>query len=233
MLTLVRRCSISKGDLLVMGLPLPMRRCDSACLFSFELQPFICVNSTVTSPVPPLPPAPSHASLQWWLTACFDRFLQHARFSRGPFPRVCPRWRAVDKPLSRAFFPAAHHHPSRTIFQAGYTSWCTSRDLPPPPTLSVPLLLIDERLSSSAAAAALGSAAAAVAASHARPPRPNTKRPTPGRQRVEHHYSAAAAAAKASADRVASIDAASAVWILEAAVMAITGRRGVLSSSQT
>ncbi len=26
--------------------------------FSFELQPFMCVNSTVTSTAPPLPPAP-------------------------------------------------------------------------------------------------------------------------------------------------------------------------------
>jgi hypothetical protein len=73
--------------------------------FSFELQPFICVYSPVKSPAPPLPPAPSHAPLQWWLPACFDRFVQHARFSRGPIPRVWHAGALLTNHFRALFFP--------------------------------------------------------------------------------------------------------------------------------
>lgn len=97
----------------------------------------------------------------------------------------------------------------------------------PPSALSVPLLLVDERLSSSAAAAALASAAAATAAGFIRPPRKQSKRPVAGHKSAEHLQRAEP---RAAAD---GVDAASAAWILEAAVMGIIGRKGLHSSPES
>ena len=144
---------------------------------------------------------------------------------------VCDRaCRVTDPAVCACAFASPF---SLTSLQIGYTSWCRSRDFSLPVPVSVPLLLIDERLSSSAAAAALASSAAAAAAAFARPPRTSAKRPVAGHKHAGHrHNAAAAAAAAAAADGSSSVDAASAAWILEAAVMGIIGRKGLHSSSE-
>jgi hypothetical protein len=111
-----------------------------------------------------------------------------------------------------------------TSAQIGYNSWRMSCNLPSPSTLSVPLLLIDERLSSSAAAAALASAATAKYSTFDRPPRTHSKRTTTSHKNTHQRPSSAV---NADGD---GVDAASAAWILEAAIMGIIGRKGLITS---
>jgi len=175
---------------------------------------------------PPPPSGGSHLALNASLNMLTSLEVRHHMRARVC---VCDRaCRVTDPAVCACAFASPF---SLTSLQIGYTSWCRSRDLSLPVPVSVPLLLIDERLSSSAAAAALASSAAAAAAAFARPPRTSAKRPVAGHKHADHRHNAAAAAA-AAADGSSSVDAASAAWILEAAVMGIIGRKGLHSSSE-